>query len=94
MALSSVMVDQKLDNKMLVWNFRGSDGMIVLTTESSNTVGLGQLGRSVALDVCRLTLMTAGGGCKRSIFLFLVILDLNSLAKKVFFLFSCRRSDW
>ena len=92
-ALSLVMVDQKLDNEM-VWNFRGSDGMIVSTTESSNPVGLGLFRRSMALSVCHLTLMTAGSVCRRSIFSFSVILDLNSSAKKVFFLSSCRRSDW
>ena len=48
--LSSVMVNQNLDNEM-VWNFWGSDGMIVPATESSNAVGLGPFGRSVALDV-------------------------------------------
>ena len=60
MALFSEMVNQKLGNEM-VWNFRGSDGMIVPMTESNNAAGLGPFGQSVALDVCRLTLMTAGG---------------------------------
>ena len=49
-ALSSEIANQKLGNEM-VWNFRRSDGMIVPTTESNNTVGLGPFGQSVALDV-------------------------------------------
>ena len=81
MALSSEMVNQKLGNEM-VWNFRGSDGMIVPATESSNSVELGPFGWYVALDVCRLTLMTAEGACKQSIFSFSVILDLISSAKR------------
>lgn len=44
------MVNQKLGDEM-VWNFRGSDGVVVPTAESSNAVGLGPFGRSVALDV-------------------------------------------
>jgi len=44
------MVNQKLGDEM-VWNFRGSDGVVVPTAESSNAVGLGPFGRSAALDV-------------------------------------------
>ena len=43
-------VNQKLGNEM-VWSFQGGDGVVVPTAESSNAVGLGPFGQSVALDV-------------------------------------------